>query len=544
MIYNAEQLGMLPGEAVGRRLNEVLASFRETEGEKILEFPAGTYYISSDDIPEEKLYITNTIGMKEYHKDERPHIQKVAFDLQNLKDVTIKGDNAVFVLEGRMTNAIILNCENITFEGIEIKAENPDSHEFTIENIGNGYVDFRLDSESRYICKDGNYYFVGKDYETDFRINIVDWSYFGRISGDNHNRIVRDRQPFGLATSITEIEPYLFRAKYLSTARFRMGDIFCVYDVRRTNVGFFIEGSKNVTLRNIKQRFNISLAVVAQNTDTITITGCEFCPAEGQVKQFVSFADFIQVCMCKGQVTVTDNKFIGAGDDVLNVHGTHFKIVRIKGNTVTCRFMHHQSYGYLAFNEGDEVEFVSRRTLLAKGSAKVLSAKLENEYDVVLTLDNVKHAKKGQVIENITLCPDLYFARNYMARIVTRGLLITTRGKVVVEDNDFDNLIMPSILFSDDAKSWYESGPCRDVTIRNNRFGDNDGWYIQILPENRTCRNAVHGTFVIEGNTFEYDRGIDAQRCEKIVFRNNILKEKKNPAFVKCTNVTEKEISY
>ena len=43
----------------------------------------------------------------------------------------------------------------------------------------------------------------------------------------------------------------------------------------------------------------------------------------------------------------------------------------------------------------------------------------------------------GQVVEDVDACSGLRFANNRMTRIITRGLLITTRGKVNIENNDF-----------------------------------------------------------------------------------------------------------
>lgn len=539
---NASEYGIIPGEQVAEKLDALLKSLRGDEEEKTVVFAPGKYYVDSDFCPEEKLYITNTIANREYKRGEKKHIQKIAFNIQDTHKLTLAGMGATFVMQGRVTNAVIRNCSDITFEGIEITAENPDEHEFTVENIGKTFVDFRLDSESTYIKKKNGFYFTGKDYCSPFLGDLITGWYFGKISGTDRNRIIRSRHPFSGLLCITEKEKNLFRVKYASADRFEKGETYCIYDVRRTNVGFFMENSKNITLREVKQRHNVSLAVVAQNTENISIEGVSFCPAEGSVKQFVSYADFLQFCMCKGQINVTDSVFRGAGDDVLNVHGTHLKIVSAKQNEITLKYMHSESYGYLPFNAGDKIEFINGSTLLTEGSAEVVSAELTDEQHITLKVKDSTGCRRGLFVENITLCPDLYFAGNRMSRIVTRGLLVTTRGKVLIEDNDFENLIMPAVLCSDDARSWFESGRCEDVTIRNNRFGKNDEFYIQVLPENRPRKNAVHGRFVIEGNVFEGNNGIDIQRSRELIFRNNTVPVPVKD-FVHCTDVTKEEIS-
>ena len=119
------------------------------------------------------------------------------------------------------------------------------------------------------------------------------------------------------------------------------------------------------------------------------------------------------------------------------------------------------------------------------------------------------------------MCPNLYFARNTMTRIVTRGLLITTRGKVVVEDNDFLDLTMDSILVSNDAGKWYESGPVHDLTIRNNRFDACGEYYLEVCPENGDHTQPVHRNIRLESNDFTQPRGIYAKCVDGFVVRGN-----------------------
>ena len=98
---------------------------------------------------------------------------------------------------------------------------------------------------------------------------------------------------------------------------------------------------------------------------------------------------------------------------------------------------------------------------------------------------------------------------------------------------------MDCILLSDDAKSWYESGPCHDVEIRNNYFGDCKAHFINVLPENANHKNTVHKNIKITGNTFDslFDRGISVKCAENVVIRNNTIKNTGQPDnFVRFTD--------
>lgn len=258
--------------------------------------------------------------------------------------------------------------------------------------------------------------------------------------------------PLFSSLSVRDMGGGVIRAKYLNTSRFTLGDRFYYYDVRRRFAGIFINRSENITLENIKQRFNYSLALVVQDSENLTVDSVDFSPEQGSARLLASVADFIQFCMCRGLMTVKNSHFSGAGDDCLNVHGVHFKIVDISGRDMTVRFMHPQTYGFDPLRVGDTVAFINPDTMLEKGQAVIEKSELVNNYDIKLTLSSADGAQVGMAIEDISACPDLDFVGNTLTRIITRGLLITTRGKVNVKNNHFVSTTMSGILLSDDAK--------------------------------------------------------------------------------------------
>lgn len=290
---------------------------------------------------------------------------------------------------------------------------------------------------------------------------------------------------------------------------------------------------------NIKQRFNYSLALVLQDSKDISFINSEFATEKNSARKMASVADFIRVCMCRGNINIKNNLFDGAGDDCLNVHGVHFKIMRIIDNKLIVRFIHQQSHGYNPLHTGDEIAFINPKTLLEHGKTKIINSKLIDEYSIELEVDSVKNAVIGEVIEDISACPDICFADNTLNHIITRGLLLTTRGKVIVENNNFKSNSMSGILLSDDAKSWYESGMCRDVTIQNNIFDYCGQTPILIKPENSVHKGAVHENIKILDNHFKNYRGyaIKAKSSSDIFVQNNKYNSKKIIKTVNCKNV-------
>lgn len=144
---------------------------------------------------------------------------------------------------------------------------------------------------------------------------------------------------------------------------------------------------------------------------------------------------------------------------------------------------------------------------------------MKNEREITITLDKPVTSKvketEGLVIENVTYTPEVEIRGNYFSRIPTRGILVSTRRKVIIEDNTFFRMQMSGILIADDARSWFESGMARDVTIRNNYFIECGGPVIFIAPENDRNEGYVHRNITIANNRFRLT-GTDAISAKSV----------------------------
>ncbi|MGN0522430.1 MAG: right-handed parallel beta-helix repeat-containing protein [Eubacterium sp.] len=536
---NACEFNIYPNEDITENLIKLLSHLKAIDGEKTVVFNKGTYYINSEKCEKHMLYITNTVGDKEFSPDETPHINAVPFYFGGVCDLTFDGGDSVFVIDGKVTNIALENCKNITLKNIEIRHSHPDMHELKVVGKGLFTVDFEIDSDSQYEFEGSKLVFYGRDYRVNADKNALNAYWIGLIRKATPNKIIRVHHPLFSAVKFKSLDSRKFRAYYSNTARFKKGDCFYLFDVRRQFAGIFVNRCENVALENIKQRFNYSLALVAQDTENITVDSVEFSPEKGSARKMASVADFIQICMCRGKVTVKNSYFDGAGDDSLNVHGIHFKITGVENNQLTVRFMHPQSHGFNPLRQGDTIAYINPETLLEEGTAVIEKSELLNEYEIRLNVSDTDNAKVGNVIEDISACPELDFINNTMTRIITRGLLITTRGRVNVENNHFVSTSMSGILLSDDAKSWYESGMCRNVTIKNNTFDYCGATPILIKPENSRYAGAVHKNIKIIGNTFKKYKGycITAKASDNIYLKENSFSASKQIKTDNCNNV-------
>lgn len=531
-IINATDFGIIPGAEAAEKLYLLMRELAGTEGEKQLNFQKGIYYIDADKLPQKSMFITNTVGDNEWKRGEEPHLNRAGILMENISDLTIEGRGARFVLRGSACNAVIRNCFNVTVKDVSFDSENPDMHELTVIRRGAFYIDFSVDKYSTLKKSGGVWCFTGKDYTVPVTHGRpAGW--IGKVTSSDENRIVRVNHPLTGAFGISMPRNGVLRAHYVVPPRYKQGDVFCLFDVRRKYNGIFIDESENIRLSGVEQNFNYGLAVVCQCSKDVSITGCKCIP---RVRYMASVADFVQVCSCRGKVEICGNTFTGSGDDCLNVHGIHFKAVSANGNRLKVAFGHRQTHGFNPFEKGDVLRVIGKNTLLEEGRLTVESARLSDEYSIELTVAENADGAAGKVVENASACPDIDFCDNVVDRVITRGVLATTAGKVRIAGNRFLHTSMHAVLISDDAKSWYESGMVRDVEIRGNYFGACRGYTLMVKPEN-SVPGFVHENVRFTGNTIDSggQGGFYLKDCRGVVISGNkIIGKTKKGKFIRA----------
>ena len=129
---------------------------------------------------------------------------------------------------------------------------------------------------------------------------------------------------------------------------------------------------------------------------------------------------------------------------------------------------------------------------------------------------------------------------NSFFRIPTRGILVTSRGRVQIKNNLFSDIKMCGILIADDARSWFESGGVENVTVSGNVFRRSGGPFMEIKPENKRHAGAVHKNISVTGNTIYFPKNSDkmySMLCPWVEKQNNvILKAKSTDGITFCDN--------
>jgi len=414
--------------------------------------------------------------------------------LEGAKHFRISGPGARIFYRGKMIEVCIDSCRDISISDLHFDYHRPTVSEFAVAAVGEGYVDLRIHKDSHYKVENGQITWQGEG-----------WSYKTGLAQEldlRNNEVWRRRDPLAGMT-LEEIEPFLIRAR--GKHNMRPQRVYQIRNTRRDCAGVFTRRSRDITWKNVRFQFLHGMGLVNQFSENLTFDAVVVAPDETNGRTTAAWADCIQVSGCKGKVLVKDCLFSGAHDDAINIHGTHLRVVeRVSDKQIKVRFMHPQTFGFMAFNPGDEIEFVRWDSLKTYGPNRIKDAQLLNPKELLLTLNEPVplEFKENDAVENVTWTPEVEIRGCTVSRIPTRGFLITTRRKVLVEHNQFFDTHMSAILLEDDARGWYESGCVRDMTVRKNRFVRCAEPVIHVNPQNSVANDSVHQNIRIEDNQF------------------------------------------
>lgn len=483
-----------------------------------IELQNANYNIYRKSSSHQLYYISNTTSEKE-NPDQTKHI---GLWLKGLKNITIDGKGAHLITHGEITSFVIDGCENVTLKNFTITAADPTVPELTVTEVGDRHMTVRIHPQSKYLIKDGKFSFVGDS-----------WTLSEGIA-QSYNRekdiTWRSWSPLHGLQKAIELEPNLLRFNYDKKPQAIPGMIFQMRDGYRDEACGLIQYSKNVTLENVHLAFLGNFGLVGQMSENITYRHLTFAPEAESGRTCAGFADFVQMSGCKGKILIENSHFTGAQDDPINIHGTHLAVTEfLSSNEVVVKYMHPQTFGFQSFLPGNEVEFIDPYSLLPLASFKVKKSEMKSAREIIVTLNkpvpDAIREKTELVIENVTYTPEVIIRNNFFSRIPSRGLLVSTRCKILIENNTFFRMQMSGILIADDARSWFESGMVRDVTIRNNNFIECNEPVILIAPENSRNEGCVHRNITITNNRFKLigKDAVSARSVDGIKINRNLF---------------------
>lgn len=460
------------GKDMSPRILKMLKKVAPLSGqgeELILRFAPGRYDFHPDKAATRTYYISN-------HDQDNP--KRVGIPLEGLEHVTLDGGGASFVFHGRMLPVALLDSRHCTLKNFSIDFENP--HIAQVRILRSDSVEgtvFRPESWVKWrIAPDSVFEAYGEGWTVRQGWGVVfekDTKHLVYNTGDRGCPTLGAR-----LTADGDVHAPHWKDKVL-----KPGMRFIMRSGGRPTPGIFLYRDTDTRLENIRIHYAEGMGVLGQVCENITLDRLSVClKGEDDPRCFTTQADATHFSGCRGVISSCDGLYEGMMDDAINVHGTYLKVVRrVDDHTLVGRYMHGQSWGFHWGDAGDTVQFIRSRTMELTGKANVITAirphgqeTEEGAHEFLITFRDDVPTEVSEAgaygIENLTWTPQVYFARNTIRNNRARGALFSTPRRTVVEDNLFDHTSGTAILLCGDCNGWYETGACRDVLIRRNRF--------------------------------------------------------------------------
>lgn len=550
-VVKMSDYGIVPDtkENMSDKMKEALEGIKaEYEGKKItLLFEKGRYDFYPEGAEQKEYYVSN---------HDQPNPKAIGLALEEWKNLTLDGAGADFIFHGRMLPFSLVSSENTVLKNFSIDFEVPHIAQIEIVKSDTEGTVFAIEPWVKARIGENGYF---ENYDETWK----NYPQAGIAFDGKTRHVLYNTSDLWCPTNdVKQLDERTFLAPHWKDARLVPGTKVAMRIWERPAPGIFLYMDKDTRLENITVHYAEGMGLLAQICENITLEKFNVSlRGEDDPRYFTTQADATHFSACKGKIISCNGLYEGMMDDAINVHGTYLKIVeRLDDRTVIGRYMHPQAYGFYWGDKGDKVQLVRSNTMEVYGEKneiaeivpydkEELQGTKEFKITFVNPLDEVVSASEGFGIENLEWCPEVYFADNVIRNNRARGTLFSTPLKTVVERNVFDHTSGTAILLCGDCNGWFETGACRDVTIRENKFINSltnlfqfTEAVISIYPEIPNLKDQVkyfHGGegqpgVVIENNHFEtFDKPIVfAKSIDGLVFRNNtIIQNEDFPAF-------------
>lgn len=531
-----ESYGIRPGSATNcsplfyKALQTVRAA--QVGGQKIvLKLKKGEYHFYPQMAEKRTYYISN-------HDQTDPKV--VGIPLENLSNIELDGRGAQLIFHGRMLPIAICNSQNVSVRNLSIDFYKPQISQVQIvtNDTVAGNISYKIAPWVSYQVRDSILYFSGEGWELHANSGIA----FERDT----RHIVYNTGDIRVGTRrVTDLGDGMIRAQGWKNKSLIPGTVVAMRGWGRPAPGIFIDESKELRITNVQVHYAEGMGLLAQLSHNIYLDRFGVClKGKKDPRYFTTQADATHFSGCSGVLDSRNGLYEGMMDDAINVHGTYLNITAIDGKRgLRARYMHGQSYGFNWGYAGDTVQFIRSATMdLLSQKNIITSIQPVYEKGILMAFDikfkddlpsDLDPVTAAFGIENLSLTPSVNFTGNVVRNNRARGALFSTPRRVLAANNLFDHTSGSAILLCGDSNGWYETGSCRDVEIRNNRFVNAltsmyqfTNAVISVYPEIPDLdhqKQFFHSNIRITDNHFEmFDRPVlYAKSVDGLVFKGN-----------------------
>jgi hypothetical protein len=461
-----------------------------------------------------------------------------AFLFEGMSNVIIEGNGSNLIFHEQMQPFTFDKCKNVILRNVNIDWEQPLIAQAEVLAVSEKSIKVNINlKESPYRIEEGKLFFG------DSKTNLRKWNGTMEFDREGHFVVPQTGDAGCLGRGwenylAEDILPGVIEINLPFLRKPKAGNYLVMRFAERIHSGIFIQDSRNISVENVNLYHATGLGILAQFSQDLTFSEFRAIPNKAKNRYFGGGDDGIQVSNCKGKIVINKCEFAGLMDDPVNVHGTSVQITEIiSDKQLKCRFMHHQSVGLNWAHNGDKISFIENSRMYPIGTGEVERFKSIDNENFLLTFKTAlpKSLEVSDALENLTWSPDLTISNSNFRSCRARGVLVSTPGKVVIENNIFESS-GSAILIAGDANNWFESGAVTDVLIKNNVFTElcNSSSYqfcegiISVYPEIPVLDEKTppfHKNIRIENNKFNpFDYPVlFARSVDGIAFRNNYI---------------------
>lgn len=455
-IYAAEH-GILPDKNQNYAADITKLIAESGSGSEII-FDRGSYLFEYENTVRRSYSISNTSDSDG---------QSISIIIENLENITLDFRDSVLMFTGWQMPLVIDGCRGITIKNASFDWQTPTLAEGIVTDSDHSHVTLHINNAAfPHAVKDGELFFTESCREP-----LPFWS---AMEYDKSTFRVREGAGDTFPdVAVSEIDESTVIMNAFFALPPEKGNILALRFGERDHAGVFCTESSDIRFENVYIYNSCGIAFVCQFCENITMNGISVVPNTERGHLVTSaHDDAMQFSNCRGQINIENCRFRGMFDDSVNVHGTSSLITEVCGHTVKGEFRESCSAGFMRYaRAGDIISFIIRRTMNSFSSAEVESFKLTDKTHFEITFKSAvpEPVQANDAMENLTNTPDVHIENCFIGSARARGILISTPGKVVIENNVFDTS-GSAILCSGDANGWFESGACGDVSITGNVF--------------------------------------------------------------------------
>lgn len=454
-----------------------------------------------------------------------PGSKRIAFDIEGVQGLTIEGNGTRLLFSGYISPFYIADSKDICIRDLTIDFTRPFTSEGKVVETGKDWVRLQFPEEAGARIMEGTLRFRDK--------NRVSFPYGNLLEFDSAKKevayhvhdywiwhgVLADEMPDGTFK--------IYKEGLTATP----GNVLVFGAESRLNPAFTLDGCDGFTLEKVNMWQCCGMGVIAQRSSDLLLDHVQVVPAPGEDKVISISADATHFINCRGYIKMLDCTFMNQKDDATNIHGWY---AVTKEQPAADQLVLWSNYGVDFARPGMSLEFVNHHTMMTYDTLKVRDVKKYNdEYSLVTFDESIPDSfELGDALADAEANPDVLISGCYIGNNRARGLLIGSKGHVVIEKNTF-HTPGTAILFEGDGNYWYEQSGVKDVTIRDNLFENcmygSATWGSAVIavgsgiPDKEHSR--YHSGIVVEGNTFRgFDSRIVNLYCvDGFVYRNNTV---------------------